>query len=301
MTSKSQHRTGRGLFQRKKAENESRTNALSRRRSKNALTPIPTIKTTLVLVIVVLAALVLISAQPATASGQKLLPTQPSNTRTMSPALLIAASLIVALTHVQLVGSIPPVEELVLRIVASNRTSEEKFQAVLLLQHGRYCGSSRSCQRPNNGVGGCGYCKPCRCDDLCLQYGDCCPDKLIENVGTVSVDLMIVHFIPCFAAERRGRGGGGGDGNKGGSGRGEEGGEGGCLSLARRGAPLKKNNNKKKPTTYSDNLFEYVNMVDVDLLTVHLAQCLRYSLNFHAAFPFNFHRSGNEVQTYFFF
>lgn len=248
MTSKSQHRTGRGLFQRKKAENESRTNALSRRRSKNALTPIPTIKTTLVLVIVVLAALVLISAQPATASGQKLLPTQPSNTRTMSPALLIAASLIVALTHVQLVGSIPPVEELVLRIVASNRTSEEKFQAVLLLQHGRYCGSSRSCQRPNNGVGGCGYCKPCRCDDLCLQYGDCCPDKLIENVGTVSVDLMIVHFIPCFAAERRGRGGGGEEmGIKEGAGGERKVGKGGVFHWRGGGHLLKKTTTKKNP------------------------------------------------------
>ena len=163
-----------------------------KRRPKNNNIPTPilpasTTQVTTSVVIPVVAAQVLLNAQPATACRQELLPTQPSNRMTVSPALLVAATLLLTLSHVQLVSSLSPVEELVQKIMASNKTSEEKFQAVLLLQHGRYCGSSLLCQHSNGGAGRCGYCKPCQCDDLCLQYGDCCPDKLVQNVIVVSV------------------------------------------------------------------------------------------------------------------
>ena len=175
-----------------------------KRRPKNNNIPTPilpalTTPVTTSVVIPVVAAQALLNAQPATACRQELLPTQPSNRMTVSPALLVAATLLLTLSHVQLVSSLPPVEELVQKIMASNRTSEEKFQAVLLLQHGRYCGSSLQCQHSNGGAGRCGYCKPCQCDDLCLQYGDCCPDKLVQNVKVVSVWLWSSQLLRLFS------------------------------------------------------------------------------------------------------
>ncbi|KAL8606554.1 hypothetical protein ACOMHN_015594 [Nucella lapillus] len=101
-------------------------------------------------------------------------------TSTTTPALIF---LLLTLGPGRVARSAPPVDDVISDIMASNMTSEEKFKAVLQLQHRRYCQTSRTCL--GLGYGRCHYCRPCQCDDDCRRYGDCCPDKLLEVVEEV--------------------------------------------------------------------------------------------------------------------
>ncbi|KAK7103267.1 hypothetical protein V1264_018202 [Littorina saxatilis] len=138
--------------------------------------PKPAVFQTLLWVLVAQA--LIISAQPQHGTFRS----QASVTLTVSPFLL-TTTFVTALLRARFVDSNEPVEELTMKIMSSNMTSEAKFKAVLLAQHRRYCETSRTCVGLD--LGRCGYCKPCQCDDHCLQYGDCCPDKLLENMTEV--------------------------------------------------------------------------------------------------------------------
>jgi hypothetical protein len=80
----------------------------------------------------------------------------------------------------------PAMDGLVLRIATSNVTSEEKFQQILAVENRRYCGSANTCLNPNIRYDACRACSPCRCDDQCVLYGDCCPDKLTQRYDQVT-------------------------------------------------------------------------------------------------------------------